>query len=77
MVHCHEKPMTDEVALLFRELADLSAPEREDYFRQRNIRAELRAEVESLLEFDSGEATERRYTRAKVIDMIFFVAGGP
>lgn len=28
------------------------------------------------LEFDSGEATERRYSRAKVIDMIFFVAGG-
>src|SRR5256885_4562643 len=55
MVHCHEKPMNDEVALLFRELADLSAPEREDYFRQRQIRAELRAEVESLLDFDSGE----------------------
>jgi hypothetical protein len=28
------------------------------------------------LEFASGETTERRYTRAKVIDMIFFVAGG-
>ncbi len=27
------------------------------------------------LGFDSGAATERRYTRAKVIDMIFFVAG--
>ena len=29
------------------------------------------------LDFNSGRATERRYTRAKVIDMIFFVAGGP
>jgi hypothetical protein len=28
------------------------------------------------LDFASGVATERRYTRAKVIDMIFFVAGG-
>lgn len=28
------------------------------------------------LEFDSGATTQRRYTRAKVIDMIFFVAGG-
>ena len=28
------------------------------------------------LEFASGEATARRYSRAKVIDMIFFVAGG-
>ncbi len=28
------------------------------------------------LDFVSGVDTERRYTRAKVIDMIFFVAGG-
>jgi hypothetical protein len=28
------------------------------------------------LEFDSGATTKRRYTRAKVIDMIFFVEGG-
>jgi hypothetical protein len=28
------------------------------------------------LEFDSGATSQRRYTRAKVIDMIFFVAGG-
>lgn len=27
------------------------------------------------LEFESGSRSERRYTRAKVIDMIFFVAG--
>lgn len=27
------------------------------------------------LEFASGQATKRRYTRAKVIDMIFFIAG--
>jgi hypothetical protein len=28
------------------------------------------------LEFESGAASQRTYTRAKVIDMIFFVAGG-
>jgi hypothetical protein len=28
------------------------------------------------LDFASGETTKRNYTRAKVIDMIFFVAGG-
>jgi hypothetical protein len=28
------------------------------------------------LDFDSGRPTNRRYTRAKVIDMIFFTAGG-
>jgi hypothetical protein len=28
------------------------------------------------LDFDTGEPTSRRYTRAKVIDMIFFIQGG-
>lgn len=28
------------------------------------------------IDFATGEATERRYTRAKVIDMVFFVEGG-
>jgi hypothetical protein len=28
------------------------------------------------LDFDSGMDTARRYTRAKVIDMVFFVEGG-
>ena len=28
------------------------------------------------LDFDSGSPTSRRYTRAKVIDMIFFIHGG-
>lgn len=28
------------------------------------------------LDFDTGAHTERRYTRAKVIDMIFFIEGG-
>jgi hypothetical protein len=31
---------------------------------------------EPTLEFDTGEPTVRRYTRAKVIDMIFFIEGG-
>jgi hypothetical protein len=29
------------------------------------------------LDFDTGNETHRRYTRAKVIDMIFFIEGGP
>lgn len=28
------------------------------------------------LDFDTGAPTERRYTQAKVIDMIFFIEGG-
>ena len=35
----------------------------------------IEAGRERTLDFDTGEATERRYTRAKVIDMIFFVEG--
>jgi hypothetical protein len=30
---------------------------------------------ELTLDFDSGAPTTRRYTRAKVIDMIFFIEG--
>jgi hypothetical protein len=30
----------------------------------------------STLDFDTGEQSQRKYTRAKVIDMIFFVEGG-
>lgn len=44
--------MNHQVRLLFHELADLSSDEREHVFRERQIRAELRAEVESLLSFD-------------------------
>ncbi len=28
------------------------------------------------IDFETGKETQRRYTRAKVIDMIFFVEGG-
>jgi hypothetical protein len=31
---------------------------------------------ERTLDFDTGELTDRTYTRAKVIDMIFFIEGG-
>jgi hypothetical protein len=45
--------MNDAVRLLFQELADLSSSERENLFRERQTPANLRAEVESLLTFDS------------------------
>jgi hypothetical protein len=28
------------------------------------------------LDFQTGEPTQRRYSRAKIIDMIFFIEGG-
>ncbi len=47
--------MDEQVLLLFREMADLPPAARENIFAARNITAELRAEVESLLAFDSKE----------------------
>jgi hypothetical protein len=37
----------------------------------------IEAHREATLDFDTGLATQRRYTRAKVIDMIFFIEGMP
>jgi tRNA A-37 threonylcarbamoyl transferase component Bud32/tetratricopeptide (TPR) repeat protein len=45
--------MNDEVPILFRELADLSDDERARYFEQHRVPPDVRAEVESLLAFDS------------------------
>ncbi len=44
--------MADEIELLFRDVADLSDAERQEYFDRRRVSAHLRAEVESLLQFD-------------------------
>jgi hypothetical protein len=44
--------MDDEVASLFRELADFSQAERVRYFEQHRTPPDLRAEVESLLGLD-------------------------
>ena len=35
----------------------------------------IEAHREPTLDFDTGTPTNRRYTRAKVIDMIFFIEG--
>ena len=48
--------MNDEVRLLFHELADLSPGDRERVLAERQIKAEVRAEVEALLHFDSVSA---------------------
>jgi len=48
--------MRDEVLGLFREVDDLTSAERRHYFEQHDIPADLQAELESLLEFDSADA---------------------
>src|SRR5271157_1950589 len=45
--------MGNDVQLVFREVADLTPAERERYFAERQVAAELRAEVEGLLRFDA------------------------
>jgi tetratricopeptide (TPR) repeat protein len=45
--------MNREAVNLFHELADFSPVQREEFFRSRQVPAELRAEVEQLLHFDS------------------------
>jgi tetratricopeptide (TPR) repeat protein/predicted Ser/Thr protein kinase len=49
-------PMSYDVQLVFREVVDLSPKERERYFAERQIPPDLRAEVESLLRFDTASA---------------------
>jgi hypothetical protein len=44
--------MDQDVIDLFREVADRSASEREEYYSQRQVSAAVREEVESLLRFD-------------------------
>src|SRR5262245_30388702 len=48
--------LNDQVRALFHELIDCSPAEREKIFRERRIAPELRAEVKSLLEFDTPQA---------------------
>jgi tetratricopeptide (TPR) repeat protein/predicted Ser/Thr protein kinase len=47
--------MNDEVRLLFRELADLSPGERDKALAERHLSPEMRAEIVSLLSFDSAD----------------------
>jgi serine/threonine-protein kinase len=48
--------MDAEVRLLFHELVDLSPAERERILAEREVGADVRAEVESLLSFHSADA---------------------
>ena len=48
--------VTDDLQKLFHEIADLDSAGRARYFTDHGVAAELRAEVESLLPYDSGSA---------------------
>src|SRR5689334_8454239 len=46
--------MTEEVRTLFRKLADLPLPEREQYYADEAVSAAVQTEVESLIVFDDS-----------------------
>ena len=50
--------MRDEVSSLFREVADLAPAERTRFFEQQRVPPDLRAEVESLLAFDTPDGAK-------------------
>jgi hypothetical protein len=52
--------MDPRALALFRELADRSPAERDEYFVRHDIPAALRAEIESLLRFDRGSSDSIR-----------------
>ncbi|HXS96590.1 MAG TPA: hypothetical protein VN736_18435 [Candidatus Limnocylindrales bacterium] len=43
-----------DVQLLFETLADLTSEQRDSWYREHNITAAIRAEVEALLQFDAA-----------------------
>jgi tetratricopeptide (TPR) repeat protein len=47
--------MRDELPLIFREVADLTPVDRERYFEKHHVTADVRAEIDSLLKFDSPD----------------------
>src|SRR5262245_37279741 len=53
--------MRPEVTALFRELADRSPEEREEYYTREGVAGALREELESLLQYDRPDDSLRGY----------------
>src|SRR5215472_16671858 len=66
--------MNREAVSLFHELADFSPAQREEFFQRRQVPADLRAEVEQLLHFDSEGAGP--LTDCVAASVEHFVQGG-
>src|SRR5690242_8551192 len=62
--------MDQRVRQLFIEVADLAPAEREGIFVERQVPPEIRAEVESLLSFDSSEVQLTAYVSAAAGDLL-------
>jgi serine/threonine protein kinase len=62
--------MDDAVIALFRDLADRSAAEREEYFARHDVPEAIRREVESLLRFDVVSDSLREYVASAAENVI-------
>jgi hypothetical protein len=69
--------MGDDIQLLFREVADLSPREREQYFDHREVPSHLRVEVESLLRFDMPHAESLTGRVAETVTQLLDSDTGP
>src|SRR5882757_10564629 len=68
--------MNHEVRILFHELLERCPRERERILRERKIRAEVRAEVESLLSFDSTKTGSLTNSVASAAGDVLGTVGG-
>jgi serine/threonine protein kinase len=68
--------MIPDAMALFREVADRSPAEREEYYLRECIPTALRAEVESLLRFDEETAGDIRGRVAAAVNVVLAVEGG-
>jgi eukaryotic-like serine/threonine-protein kinase len=62
--------MISDAMTVFREVVDRSAAEREEYYERQCVPAALRAEVESLLRFDRGTASDIRGRVADAVNVV-------
>jgi len=68
--------MDPEAIALFRELADRSPSERQEYYAQHNVPATLRAEVESLLRF-AGDTADSLHDHVAAAAQQVLLLGNP
>jgi serine/threonine protein kinase len=62
--------MRPEVTALFRELADRSPAEREEYYTREGVAEALREEIESLLQYDRADDSLRGYVDSAQRDFV-------
>src|SRR3954471_5866961 len=68
--------MTPELTALFREVADLSPAERDDYYVRHDVTDAMRTEIESLLRYDGGADSLQGYVASAKRSLLDTAASG-